>query len=739
MTPTITLRLSLARSLARSTLFTGLLVFSFASDATDATEANRETQRMVERLQTRAAETALNNRYDSSARLRYLLQQPRPTDFNQQAMLRGRIAEQLLNSGRTRQAAEEFQDIQRTFETNQRVVPNALPVFQAIANLRSALAENCSTDQARRCAIPMGPDAIHPNPTDARRAIAQFQEILLTPLATTLAYDLRWLLNIAYMTIGGYPQDVPELWLIPPKALEAEYDIKPFPDLAPQLGLNTASRAGGSVMDDFDADGDLDIMASSWGKLDQLQFFRNNGDGTFVEATEDAGLEGIVGGLNLVQADYNNDGFLDLLVLRGAWLPFAYPNSLLHNNGDGTFSDVTESAGVLEAVPGQTASWGDFDNDGWLDLYVGAETRPGGRTTFTSQLFHNNRDGTFTDVAAQVGLAVVGYVKAVAWGDYDNDNQLDLYVSQLRQPNLLFHNEGPSDSGAWSFAEVGADAGVQEPIDSFPSWFFDYDNDGWLDIFSSGNKSYVGHIAAEYLGESHSAELPKLYRNNADGTFSDATKAAHLDKIMLSMGSNFGDLDNDGYLDFYVGTGAPDPRYLVPNRMFRNDGGRVFQEVTTSGGFGTIMKGHGVSFGDIDQDGDQDLYVVLGGAYEVDIAQNELFVNPGHGNSWITLRLQGVTMNRAAIGARIKVSVTTPSGDRNIYSTVGSGGSFGASSLQQEIGLGKASAIREVTITWSSSQQTDVFKDVVPNQAYAIREGDTVLTPLKLTPVKLGG
>ncbi|MCZ6773876.1 MAG: CRTAC1 family protein, partial [Proteobacteria bacterium] len=228
-------------------------------------------------------------------------------------------------------------------------------------------------------------------------------------------------------------------------------------------------------------------------------------------------------------------------------------------------------------------------------------------------------------------------------------------------------------------------------------------------------------------------------RNNADGTFSDMTKATRLDKIMLTMGSNFGDLDNDGYLDFYIGTGAPDPRFILPNRMFRNDAGRVFQEVTASGGFGTIMKGHGVAFGDIDQDGDQDLYVVLGGAYEVDLAQNQLFVNPGHGNNWITLRLQGVTMNRAAIGARIKVSVTTPSGNRDIYSTVGSGGSFGASSLQQEIGLGKATTIRSLSITWSSTGKTDVYEKVGLNQAYLIREGDAAPRTLVYDPVKLGG
>jgi hypothetical protein len=202
--------------------------------------------------------------------------------------------------------------------------------------------------------------------------------------------------------------------------------------------------------------------------------------------------------------------------------------------------------------------------------------------------------------------------------------------------------------------------------------------------------------------------------------------------VALTMGCNFGDLDNDGYLDFYLGTGDPALLSLMPNRMFRNAAGKYFQDVTTSGGFGHLQKGHGVAFGDIDNDGDQDIYANIGGAYTGDVFHSVLFENPGHGNHWITLRLEGVQSNRAALGARIKVSVTAGNAERDIYATVTTGGSFGASSLQQEIGLGQATAIRAIKITWPKTGKIQVFKNIAIDQIIKIREGDSVPIPVTL-------
>ena len=346
-------------------------------------------------------------------------------------------------------------------------------------------------------------------------------------------------------------------------------------------------------MEDFDRDGHLDVMVSSWGRRDPLRYFRNSGDGAFAERTEAAGLAGIVGGLNCKQptttttagptrSSCGEPGSTARRHDGGR-----RPNSLLRNLGGSRFDDVTEAAGHPHPAPDADRRLGDYDNDGWLDLYIGNESFGAGR--HPCELFHNEADGTFRDRAAAAGLAVEGYVKAVVWGDYDNDGMLDLYLSRLhpKESNLLFRNGG---GGSPRFADVTEAAGVPGPRRSFPAWFWDYDNDGWLDIFVSGYKARPTDVAAEYLGLESAAEHPRLYRNAGDGTFADVTAAARLDKALLTMGSNYGDLDNDGYLDCYLGTGDPCLITLMPNRMFRNAAGRFFQDVTTSGGSGICRR-----------------------------------------------------------------------------------------------------------------------------------------------------
>ena len=176
---------------------------------------------------------------------------------------------------------------------------------------------------------------------------------------------------------------------------------------------------------------------------------------------------------------------------------------------------------------------------------------------------------------------------------------------------------------------------------------------------------------------------------------------------------------------------------LVPNRVFRNTGGGRFEDVTTAGGFGHVQKGHGVSFGDLDHDGDQDVFMVLGGAFEGDVSQNVLLVNPGHGHAWITLRLLGTASNRLGIGARIAVAVATPDGERTIRAVAGSGGSFGASTLQQEIGLGAATRIRELTVVWPGSGRRDTYRGVPLNRVVVVREGVAGVEPVEVVPIDL--
>ncbi len=680
-----------------------------------------------------------NNEYANRARVEYIKKMAEPDQLDAKINYSGVLARELLLAGDTQEAIEEFNSVLTMLESvndslRLAYLPSTLELL-ALSYLRLGEQQNCLLNHtSASCLLPIRDEGIHTLPEGSEKAIEIYQEILQKWQTDNM--EVRWLLNIAYMTLGKHPEDVPKEWLIPAKALESKYDIKTFADIAPQAGLaDEFGLSGGSITEDFNNDGFIDIVASSWGLNDQLHYYENNGDGTFTKSTKEAGLTGIVGGLNLLHADFNNDGFADVFVLRGAWLgeEGLHPNSLLRNNGDGTFSDVTESAGLLSFHPTQTAVWADFNNDGWLDLFIGNESNEFQK--HPSELYINNGNGTFENVAFQAGAAITGYIKGVTAGDYNNDGLQDIYISRLGDQNILLKNNGLQNKDIPSFIDMSRKAGIEEPVESFPTWFWDYNNDGWLDLFISGYYATSGDVAKEYLGMPTDAEMPRLYKNNGDGTFTDVTHETGLEKVLYTMGSNFGDLDNDGYPDFYAGTGDPDFRAIMPNRMFRNNGGDSFQEVTASGGFGHLQKGHGVSFADLDNDGDQDIFTVIGGAYEGDLYMNALFHNPGHKNGWVTLLFDGQDSNRFGLGNRIKIEIDSPGGKRTIHKVVTTGGSFGSSSLQQEIGLGDATKINRMEILWPASGKKQVFEDVDINHFYRVSEQTNQLENIDRTQV----
>jgi hypothetical protein len=691
-------------------------------------ESNR---RMAERLrEITAAADPTKSPFDFSERARQLGASLEGVDTLERMKHSLPHANLLLHAGENEAAIARYEEFDRYLKAGglklDSTLATQLRTMLGLSYLRLGERENClHNHNADSCIFPIQGGGIHQQERGSRGAI--------THLAAQLELfpgDLRarWLLNIAHMTLGEYPDQVPERWLIDPRYLASEHDIKRFPDVAGALGLDIDDVAGGVVMEDFDRDGFPDLMISAQGLASQLRYFRSNGDGTFTQLTESAGLAGLFGGLNLIHTDYNNDGFADVLVLRGGWLGSVgrYPVSLLRNNGDNTFTDVTEAAGLLRLQPTQTAVWLDYDNDGWIDLYLGAESE--GDVIVPCALFRNNGNGTFIDVAKESGVAVVGYVKAVVSADYNNDGRPDLYVSRRDGANHLFRNNGNG-----TFTDVAKEAGVTEPFRSFSAWFFDYDNDGWTDLFVNGYYLQdVGDVAADVLGLPHAAERARLYRNRGDGTFADVSREAGVHRLLLTMGCNFGDLDNDGWLDFYVGTGDPEFATLIPNRMFRNDGGRRFQDVTTSGGFGQLQKGHGIVFGDLDNDGDQDIYSVVGGAIVTDNYHNQLFANPGHGHRWLKLELQGVKTNRAAVGARVKVTVRTPAGERALHRTVGTGGSFGSAPFRVELGLGDATEVVQAEITWPVTGRRQTIAGLEPDRAYRIREDAAAAEPVTL-------
>jgi len=606
----------------------------------------------------------------------------------------------------------------------------------ANAHMRRGETENCcKRNSPESCLLPLRGGGVHTDQAGSRSAIRYFEELLAKDPSHRRA---RWLLNIAYMTIDGYPDDVPERHRIAPEVFASDEAFPRFENIAARLGVDSFNLLGGTVVDDLDNDGDLDILTSTWDPNGPMHLHRNEGDGTFTDRTAAAGLTGLLGGINMLQADYDGDGFVDIFVLRGAWLRDTgrHPNSLLRNDGDGTFTDVTFEAGLGDAhYPTQTAGWADYDNDGDLDLYVGNEYTKA--LAAPGQLYRNDGDGTFSEVAAAAGVTNGRLAKGVTWGDFDGDRYPDLYVSNLLQPNRLYRNQRDG-----TFVDIAGALGVDRPVRSFPVWFWDFDNDGVLDLYVPsyrGESGALRSLVLSYLGEPHEEEMPRLYRGDGAGGFTDVAGERGLDLYVLPMGCNFGDLDNDGWLDFYLGTGYPNYEALMPNVMYRNVGGERFVDVTTAGGFGHLQKGHGIAFADLDHDGDQDVFAEMGGAFPGDAFNDALFENPGFDNHWLTIQLVGKKTNRSAIGARIRVVVQGEDGRRSIYKHVNSGGSFGANPLRQTIGLGQAKAIVYLEVSWPTSDTTQIFRSVAMDQFIRVEEGSDSVEVLALERFELGG
>ena len=665
------------------------------------------------------------NLYANKKRLAWLQNQIFDDHISAALQHQSVIANEMLNAGYTQQSIDQYNDVLYTIDSLKINPPEsfmtAIQDLLAITHFRHGEETNClDGHNAESCIMPIRGAGIHRNKNNAEIAINIYKSLLEK---NPKDYVYRWLINLAYMVKGDYPDKVPHRWLIPQLTPSDSITFPEFTEIAESAGLDHISLAGGSIADDFDGDGLIDIMVSSWGLDNQLHYFKNMGNRGFEDRTESANLIGITGGLNMVHGDYDNDGWVDVFVLRGGWFgeDGNHPNSLLKNNGDGTFTDVTISASIYSEHPTQTASWGDFNNDGWLDLFIGNENTGG--SNHISELYQNNGDGTFSDVAQAHNINAIGFIKAVIWGDINNDGFLDLYISRLGEPNLLFQNSGPENN--YHFKEISKKSGVTEPLNSFPAWFWDFNNDGWEDIWVSGYDNSSGHVAMDYLGLKHDGESPRLYQNNKDGTFTDVTKKANLDHPLLTMGSNFGDLNNDGFLDFYAGTGDPDYRSMQPNRMFLNKRGESFDDVTFHGRFGHLQKGHGVSYADFDRDGDLDVHAVMGGAYEGSVYQNVLFENPGGWeNRWVGLSLQGTDTNRLALGARIKIVLES---GFVVHRTVSSGGSFGGNPLDQMIGLGKDGKIKTINIFWPGSQTTQTFSGIDSDGWYRVIENESIL------------
>ena len=700
------------------------------------------TQDMINRVSTSESKVDPNkvDIYLTDKRIDLLEQKVASETGLRQLDAKIKLAREYLYGGYTENSLQLLEEIFPSLSSyqlkNEIQVRYALLKVLGIAHLRKGEQDNCLMNHTpSSCIVPIEKEGQHSVRTGSENAIKVFNELLkMNPND----YNSKYLLNIAHMTLGSWPNAVPKPYLLDEAFFQNKVNFPRFRDIAMNLDINVKGLAGGICLDDFNNDGYIDLFVSSWGFDNQLRYFINDQKGGFEEQTKFAGILGVGGGLNLQHADYNNDGYLDVLVLRGAWFKEEgkIPNSLLRNNGDGTFTDVTVLAGIYHEAPTQTASWADFNLDGYLDLFVGNES---GETRFPCEIYYNNGDGTFTNVINKTVGEITGYIKGVTVGDYNNDLLPDVYLSILGVENILLKNV--SQANQIRFENVSESTGIGEPDVSFPTWFFDYNNDGYEDILVSGYISSVETAASIYasaLGQEPHPWRPRVYLNNKNGTFTDQSIKMGLTEPIFTMGCNYGDLDNDGFLDFYLATGEPNYNSIIPNKMYRNNGGKAFEDVTYAGGFGNIQKGHGVGFADVDNDGDQDIYTVMGGSYEGDIYHNIFYENPLRGeNNWITIRLEGTKANRSAIGARIKLDYLEDGEIKSIHRTISIGSSFGGNSLQEEIGINKGSSISKISIKWPDNEgSTEVFLNPPLNKIIYIKQGTQIFEAIDVKMLK---
>jgi hypothetical protein len=499
------------------------------------------------------------------------------------------------------------------------------------------------------------------------------------------------------------------------------------------------TMAGGVAVFDYNNDGLLDIFFANGADIPSLEknnstyynrLFRNNGDGTFTDATEKAGLQGTGYSMGVAAGDYDNDGLVDLYIAG------VNRNQLFHNNGDGTFTDVTAKAGVGGKVPGLgkawavTAGWFDYNNDGLLDLLVvnyldydiktAALCHVEGVPTYCAPnkfrgtpniLYRNNGDGTFTDVSEPSHISrYAGKGMGVAFADYDNDGFTDIFVSNDTFPNYLLHNNRDG-----TFTDVAVVAGVAytesgTTVAGMGTDFRDLDNDGRPDLF---------HTAM--FGDTF-----PLYRNLGSGQFEDMTVAAGITAFtsrLTGWGTGAFDFDNDGYKDLFTANSeildnameVEHRSFALPNGLFRNKGALKFDDLSAKAGAGFLVPAahRGAAFGDFNNDGKIDIVVTaLNGPPEL------LMNRSPNQNHWIILKLIGTKSNRDGLGTRIKI--TTSHGSQYNHATTAVG--YNSSSDKRvHFGLGESTVIDTIELSWPSGIR-QILTKVKVDQVLAVRE-----------------
>jgi hypothetical protein len=448
----------------------------------------------------------------------------------------------------------------------------------------------------------------------------------------------------------------------------------------------------GCAWADYNGDGFQDLFATNNNSNQSKNNFLylNNGDGTFTRVVDGPVVTDGGSSYGCTWGDFDNNDFPDLFVAN-----YDENNFLYSNNGDSTFTKVTQGRIVSDGGRSTGSAWADYDNDGWLDLYVCNRNE-------ANFLYHNNGDGTFTRILTGAIATDVDNSSGCAWGDYDSDGWLDLIVANVGTPNCLYHNEGNG-----TFTKITVGPVVTDTSRCNGASWGDMDNDGDLDLM----------VATGVLGMYNDL----LYRNNGDGTFTKITDSPVVNDATWAGGSAWGDFDSDGDLDLFVGG------YDGHNRLYENDGTGTFTSIDTGI---VVTDGNytmGAGWADYDNDGDLDLFTAkndyFGGS------DNALYRNDGAGNNWLSVRCVGTVSNRSAIGARVQAQASIRGSEvrqtREISAQTG-GGSSGQSSLLVSFGLGDASVVDTLVVRWPSGIVQTLFA-VAVNQILTVTEPQTAL------------
>jgi hypothetical protein len=521
----------------------------------------------------------------------------------------------------------------------------------------------------------------------------------------------RYWLWLTARKMGAYPDFVPERHRME-VTVGFEKPVVGFTDIAPKIGLDKTSGGRGIAIFDYDNDGYLDIAVSA--AHGGCNLYHNNGNGTFTDVSIGSGIDKSVNTFAILAADYNNDGFVDLYITRLGF--YGGEGELLRNNGDGTFTNVTAEAGLALWGPAFSASWVDYDNDGFLDLYICNNLGGLFDRKTPNRLFHNNGDGTFTETTEQAGLKTVWPTIGCAWGDYNNDGFQDLFVSNAMGRSQLYHNNGDG-----TFTDVSERAGVTEQGFGTNATFWDFDNDGWLDIVQFVWSDHEDVIHTMRFGEAPPNGTPmRVYRNNRDGTFTQVNRQLNLNGAWGTMSAAVGDVNNDGYVDFILGNGSPKMDRLDPMVLLEFDGVQ-FHNTTFAAGLAYRGKSHGVNTADLFGDGRMSMLVAAGGQYPGDLMATSVYYADRLAGNYLNVRLVGTKSNRSAIGARIGVQAD----GRWQYLQVSGGTNFGCLPLEQHFGFGSTHCIDVVEIRWPSGLQQR-FEGLEINHTYEFTEGRSV-------------